>query len=120
MENGETIFETAERETFEETGLTVKAGRIKFVRQLLDFKNGNNVLELFVTTSNIRGKKTIENCKGKGDDDQYIKDCQFLERTQLTKVKIFPDILMKKLFNPKVMKGKNIEFIGVDRTVKGY
>ena len=65
VEEGETIFAAAERETFEETGLTVKAVRVKFIRQLLDFKNGNNVLELFVTTSNIHGKETIENCRVK-------------------------------------------------------
>ena len=120
VENGETIFAAAERETFEETGLKVRTGRIKFIRQLLDFKNDNNVLELFVTTSHIRGKETIRNCQGKGNDDKYIKDCQFLERKQLTKVKILPEILMKKIFNPQVMKSKNIEFIGVDKTEKKY
>ncbi len=120
VENRETIFAAAERETFEETGLKVKAGRIKFVRQLLDFKNGNNVLELFVTTSKVRGKETIKNCEGKGKDDQYIQDCQFFGREELNKIKILPTVLAKKIFNPKVMKGKNIGFIGVDWTEKRY
>jgi len=120
VEEGETIFAAAERETFEETGLTVKAVRVKFIRQLLDFKNGNNVLELFVTTSNIHGKETIENCKGKGNDDKYIKDCKFLEKNQLIGIKIFPDSLIAKIFDPKVMRNKNIEFIGVDKTEKKY
>lgn len=113
MKGKETIFETVEREVWEETGLKVRAGEVRFLRQYIDEEDGANNLELFVTSSIIKGKETIENIKGKGEDENYIKKLDYFSEEKLKEIKVLPNSLKSKLFN-KESDDKKIEFIGVE------
>ena len=99
LEEDETIFACAEREVWEETGLRVKAEKLKYVRQLVYPQIDSNILELYVTVSSIRGKETIANCKGKGNDDKLIKECKFLSKEEIKNILVLPESLKEKVFD---------------------
>ena len=115
LEEDETIFACAEREVWEETGLKVKADKLKYVRQLLYPQIKSNIIELFVTTSSIKGTETIANCKGKGSDDKLIKECKFMSKEEIKDILVLPKSLKEKIFNVKLQNNSNIEFIGIDK-----
>ena len=110
VENDETIFQCVEREVWEETGLKIKAGEVKFFRQFIDRLDNQNNLEIFVTTNVLDGIGTIENIYGKGNDEHYIKELKYFSIEELKDVLMLPKIPVEKLFSDN----KDIEFFGVD------
>lgn len=110
VENKETIFETVEREVWEETGLKIKTGKIRFIRQLIDQLEQSNNLELFVSAKIIAGKETTRNTKGKGQDEHYIKELGYFSKEELKKIRMLPRMDVEKIFSDG-----EIEFLGIDQ-----
>ena len=110
VDDKETIFETVVSEVWEETGLRVKAGKIRFIRQFIDSLDQQNNLELFVSVHILDGKETINNIYGKGEDENYIKELKYFSKAELGKIRMLPRIKIEKIFSEQ-----EIEFLGIDR-----
>lgn len=97
------IFACGMRETYEETGLHVKLSKkIKFVREWYDTENEKIQLELFLLAKEYSGKMTIDNIKGCGADEEWIKELKFLGEKEMKNLNIFPSFLK----NPKELLKK--------------
>ena len=88
------IFVCGMRETYEETGLYVKLSKkIKFVREWYDTENEKIQLELFLLAKEYSGEMTIDNIKGCGADEEWIKELKFLGEKEMKNLNIFPSFL---------------------------
>lgn len=98
-EMDDSIFHTAERETFEEAGITIKTtGTIRYIREFYEETRDILHLELFVDAEYIGGEATTENIFGKGPDEHFIKEAAWLTREQMRGLLIFPEIAHEDLF----------------------
>jgi 8-oxo-dGTP pyrophosphatase MutT (NUDIX family) len=93
------LFQTAERETFEEAGITIQTtGKIKYIREFHEVSRDILHLELFVEAEYVRGETTIENIHGKGEDEHFIKEAAWLTRDQMKELLVFPEIVHEDSF----------------------
>jgi 8-oxo-dGTP pyrophosphatase MutT (NUDIX family) len=110
----ETIFEAAEREVLEETGTKVKLDKIAYVRQFIYKEQEENNINLYVTSSGAEGIETIQNVKGKGLDEHYIKELKYFSKEELQKETVFPEILKGEMWQDYKKGFPCIRFIGVE------
>lgn len=96
-----TIFDCAKRETFEECGLKVKLDKkVKFIREWYDVEKNRLQLELFLLAKSYKGTLSMENLKGAGADEEWIKELKFLDKKEMKNLNIFPEFLKE----PKKIK----------------
>ncbi len=114
----ESIFETAEREVFEETGMSVKLDKIVYIRQFIYHAQEENNVIIYLTAKEAKGKGTIKNIKGKGMDEHYIKELHYFDREELKKETVFPEILKNEMWNDHKSGFPSIKFIGVETDKK--
>ncbi len=114
----ESIFETAQREVFEETGMTVKLGKIAYIRQFIYHAQEENNIIIYLTAKEARGKETIKNIKGKGMDENYIKELRYFNKKEMKKETIFPKILKNEMWQDYKKGFHSIKFIGVETDKK--
>lgn len=88
-----TIFDCANREVYEETGLTVSTEKIAYIREFQDEENESLNVEIFCTTSKFSGSLTIKNIQGNGPDEHYIKNACWFSKDALNKIVVYPEEL---------------------------
>lgn len=97
------IYSCGKRETFEECGLKIKLDeKVKYVKEWFNENTGKLELELFLLAKRYKGKITLENLKGLGADENWIKDVKFLDEKDMKSLNIFPSFLK----NPKELLKK--------------
>lgn len=100
-----TIYSCAKREVFEECGLEIKLFKnIKFIREWYDEEKEKIQLELFLLAKSYKGKLSLENLKGLGADEEWIKELKFLSEKEMENLKVFPEFLKKPKKLLKKMK----------------
>ncbi len=109
LEDGETIYECAKRETYEETGLTVELGEIIYLREFIDLENARHNLEIFILASTFEGKPTTTHLIPEDLDAAYIKEVRFLSQQEMKGVTVFPEIL-KDVFWKDLNSGRRPKF----------
>ena len=88
------ILDCIVREVFEETGLTVRVDDTPlFVREFADTENDTLNLEIFFGAEFADGELTIENIRGKGGDEHYIKEVRWFSVEEMAGEIVFPEEL---------------------------
>jgi len=93
------IFGCAKRETFEETNLTIEASKIIYLREYLDkrdsLENTDGVLniEIFILADSYDGEVNMNNIKGCGPDELFIKQVKWLSKKEIQGITVYPEIL---------------------------
>lgn len=115
VEGTESIFETAQREVFEEAGITVKLDKIVYIRQFIYLAQEENNMIIYLTAKETKGKETIKNIKGKGADENYIKELRYFSKEEISKETVFPEILKNEMWQDYKNGFTSIKFIGVEK-----
>src|SRR6056297_1281788 len=93
------IFQTAERETFEESNLIIKTSKeIRYIREFYETSKGLLHLELFVPGEVISGDLSIKNIYGKGEDEHYIQEAAWLNQKEVQSLVVYPEIIKEDSF----------------------
>ncbi len=92
------IFETARREIFEETGLTVKVDRISHIREFRDIINHIHHIEFFMPVESYTGEISIKNVPAGDEDATFIKSVRWIRRLDLRSITVYPEWLSSDLF----------------------
>jgi 8-oxo-dGTP diphosphatase len=116
LEDDESIFECAKRETYEETGLTIELGQILYLRESVDSSRAIHQFEIFILANSFTGELTTANVRPQDLDSAYIKDVRFFSKRQMQGLTVFPEILKDKFwldFTP----GKRLEmqYLGLQK-----
>ena len=90
IEAGETIFECAARETYEETGLRVKLGRVVYLREFVDLELRQHNAEVYILADSFQGDLTTKNLRHSDLDADYIKDVRFVSKREIPELTVFP------------------------------
>ena len=112
-EKDASIYDCAKREVFEETGLKIKLGTIKYIREFYDTQQNILNIEIFIVASVVSGTLTLENLKGNGPDEFSIVDVNWFSKDQLSNLEVFPEILKDDFWND--LDSKEVKYLG--RTV---
>jgi 8-oxo-dGTP diphosphatase len=88
LKGDESIFECAQRETFEETGLRVDPDRIVYIQEFVE--PGYHFCKFFIWCTAYPGDITIEN---RDPHESFLVDARFFARDQLKEMTVYPEIL---------------------------
>jgi len=92
------IFDTAKREIFEETGLTVVVNRISYIREYRETSVSVHHLEFFMPVESYSGQLTIKNVLPGDEDALYVKDVKWMKRPELDNIVVYPEWLRSDEF----------------------
>ena len=112
VQGEETVLDAAKREVWEESGLDVEIGQLSYVRQLIF--DGYNMLELYFWSNGHDGNPHIGNIAGKGEDEDFIKDCGWFSQEQVQNMRVLPSIIKDGLWLDR-HNHPPARFIGLDR-----
>jgi len=115
LEGSESIYDCAIRETYEETGLKVILGEIRYLREFVDPEHGEHHFEIFIQAKSFVGELTISNVNPDDRDGTYVKEVKFLSQVDISGLTVYPEIL-KNEFWEELRSGKlQIRYIGQQR-----
>ncbi|MCK5510682.1 NUDIX hydrolase [Candidatus Parcubacteria bacterium] len=112
------IFDCAKRETFEETNLKIEALKIIYLREYLDkrdsLKNidGKLNIEIFILADSYDGEVNMNNIKGNGPDELYIKQIEWLSKDEMQDIVVYPEILKNDFWIDYRQKFFNTKYLG--------
>jgi 8-oxo-dGTP diphosphatase len=109
----ESVFEAAQREVMEETGLNAKIDRIIYIRQLIYKQQEQNVLTVYMLAGSVKGELTITKLNKKDLDSKYIKEVKFFSEAEIKKIKVFPEIFKNQMWKDYKQDFPEIKFLGV-------
>jgi ADP-ribose pyrophosphatase YjhB (NUDIX family) len=115
VEGDESVFECAEREVWEETGLSVELERIVCIREFVE--PGYHHCELFMLATSFSGELTTENVAGKGMDEQFIKDARFLSKDEIKSNTVYPEMLEDVFWDDVGAGFPSTRYLGVSRSL---
>jgi len=110
-ESDNSLFDCAKREAFEEAGVTVDVSRIVYIREFLDKENQKSNIEIFVLADSYHGDIGIDNAKGKGLDEQYIKEVKWLSKEELQDIVVFPEVLKDEFWDDRAKNFPVIKYL---------
>jgi len=115
----ESIYETAKREVYEETGLDVDIQETPaYIRQFISKTYKQNNLTVYLIGTIKGGIETIKNITGKGEDEQFIKELRYFNKEEIQKINALPKILKDQLWKDKEKGFTTTQFIGVEKDFK--
>jgi dATP pyrophosphohydrolase len=98
-DSDDSIFNCADREVYEETGLRVNSDKIVYLREFQDDENESINIEIFCLANKFSGDLTIENIQGNGADEHYIKDVRWFSKEALRNITVYPVILKNSFWS---------------------
>jgi 8-oxo-dGTP pyrophosphatase MutT (NUDIX family) len=107
VEEDETIFECAERETLEETTLKVKAGRVVYLCQYIDRRAGINSIEVYLTCESSKGSPRC------GVSCYEVADIGFFPRQETAGMNLLPKKLKDTVWLDYDEGFPAIRFLGI-------
>jgi ADP-ribose pyrophosphatase YjhB (NUDIX family) len=107
IEEDEGILRAAERETWEETSLKVRAEKIAYVEEFID--EGQYVCKFWVYCRLEEGKISIGN---KSTNEDYLKDAGFFTRDELQEMQVFPSILKDAFWDDFEAGFPTVKYLG--------
>ena len=110
LENDESIYECAIRETREETGLTVTLGSILYIGEFLDLEIDCHYIEVFILASGFEGKLSNDNWQPA--ERNFIKSINFLSRHEMSGLNVSPDVLKNEFWDVIKADVKPVTYLG--------
>ena len=110
LENNESIYECAIRETREETGLAVMLGPILYIGEFLDLENNHHVIEAFILADEYTGRLSNDNWQP--GEKKFIKGYGFLSRREMSDLNVFPDVLKDEFWDVIKADVKPVTYLG--------
>lgn len=96
-----TILDCVRREIHEETGLHVKVGNLRYIREFIDRTNDTRHMELFYQAEVLNDGKADTSVLGPTLFDPMIKSVKWLGRDEIRHLTVFPDILKDGYWDSK-------------------
>lgn len=112
------IFDCAKRETFEETNLKIEASKIIYLREYLDKRgtlentDGKLNIEIFILADSYDGEVNMNNIKGSGPDELYIKQVEWLSKEEMQDIIVYPEILKDDFWIDYRQEFSNTKYLG--------
>jgi 8-oxo-dGTP pyrophosphatase MutT (NUDIX family) len=106
------VFACAQREVFEESGLTVTLSRIVYIREFVDREARAHNLELFMAATSFSGKLSIRHVQGNGPDEHYIRDVRWIARDALPAMCVYPEILKDRFWDDQRRGFPEMRYLG--------
>ncbi len=93
-EGGEELWETAEREAFEETGLRVQARNMAYIDELVD--TWGRIVKFWFVADYLSGDIDVSANPATGES---ISEAGWFSRDELPKGHVFPDVLRGRFWD---------------------
>ncbi len=108
LEGDESIFACAERETFEETGLRVRAERIVYVQEFVapDY----HFCKFFLLCHIIDGELTLAR---RVAEETFLSDACFLSQPDLEARTVFPEVLRTQFWDDLAAGFPETRYLGL-------
>jgi 8-oxo-dGTP diphosphatase len=110
LEGEESIFECAARETFEETGLTVKPDRIQYIQEFAE--PGYHFCKFFILCSAFSGTLTLAH---RVPQESYLVAARFFTQHDLIDLDVRPVILKGQFWADVEMASPPTRYLGLER-----
>ena len=94
LEGNESILQCAQRETLEETGLSVGPGRIAYIQEFV--QSGYHFCKFFVLCSLSGGELGVAN---RDADETFLVDARFFSQEDLSGVDVRPEVIRSKFWH---------------------
>lgn len=107
IEGDEGIYRAAEREVWEETGLTVQAERIAYIEDFID--EGKYVCKFWVYCRLDEGNVTIDH---KVASESCLVEAGFFTREEVREMNAFPNILKDRFWDDLEVRFPAIQYLG--------
>ena len=116
VEGDESLVECAQRETLEETGLSVEVGRLAYVREFVE--PGYHHCEVFFVATSYLGTLITGSNPGTGifDVDHLIKDARFVRRDEMADMTIYPEEIKTTFWDDLANGFSGTRYLGVQRS----
>ena len=98
QEDDDSVFHTAQREIFEETGLRACLSKISYIREFREASTNTYHLEFFMPVDSYTGEITIENIPPGDLDDGLIQRVEWLHRSKLKNKTVWPEWIYEDWF----------------------
>jgi len=106
----ESIFECAQREAFEETGLSVEPGRIVYIQEFVE--PGYHFCKFFILCKANSGQITIEN---RDPDESFLVEARFFAQDQLKGRIVYPEILKGLFWENEKLGFPMTRYLGLEK-----
>jgi ADP-ribose pyrophosphatase YjhB (NUDIX family) len=113
LEQGESIFQCAERETYEESGVTLELDRIMYIGEFIDLEQGHHNLEVFILARSFQGELTTGNLRPEDLDSGYVKEARFLSPAEMRDLTVFPEILKDGFWRDLAAANTGVKYLGL-------
>ena len=107
-------MECAQRETLEETGLSVELSRIAYVRDFVE-PDYHHCEVFFVATSYV-GTPLVGSNAGIFDVDHVIKNVRFVPRGEMAEMTIYPEEIKTTFWDDLASGFSGTRYLGVQKT----
>ena len=114
LAGGESIFDCARRETFEEAGIAVDLDRVVYLSQFVDEYFDTHNFEVFILCSSFSGDLTIENNVGE-PDAMDVLEAKFLSRQEMRDAVVYPEMLKDDFWDDLDRGFPEVVYLGVRR-----
>ncbi|MBI2855370.1 MAG: NUDIX hydrolase [Chloroflexi bacterium] len=114
LEDTESVFQCAIRETLEETGVSIEPVRIVYLRQFVDTHLGHHNLEVYVLSGPFSGTPTTANLRGTADEDVNL-EARFLSREDMEGLTVYPEILKGQFWEDLAQGFPDTRYLGLDQ-----
>ena len=116
VEGEESLMECAQRETLEETGLSVELGRIAYIREFVE--PGYHHFEVYFVATSHLGTLMVGSNPGAGIShaDHLIKDVRFVPRGEMDGMTIYPAEITATFWDDLASDFSETRYLGVQQS----
>lgn len=108
----DSILSCAVRETHEETGLVVSAGRLVYLREFVERSTQTRHVELYFLGSDYSGELTLANVAGSGPDEDYIQQIAWLSKEEIQGLTVYPQELQGEFWEDFALGFPAVRYLG--------
>jgi 8-oxo-dGTP diphosphatase len=110
LEGGESIFECAKRETFEETGLNVEPAHILYIQEF--WEPGYHFCKFFIVCRAFSGDLTLAN---REEAESFLVAARFFAQDDLHGLTVHPEILKEQFWDDVKANPPVTRYLGLER-----
>jgi 8-oxo-dGTP diphosphatase len=108
LEGSESIFDCAQREAFEETGLTVQPERMVYVQEFV--APGYHFCKFFIWCSSFSGRITLAH---RAPEEDFLRDARFFAQNELAPLAVVPAIVRDQFWHDLAANFPHTRYLGL-------